>query len=445
MSHLVELLVPALTCASIAILSFVVPLAIFAGRNNVRSTRGKLVEDLAQLFSFAREQGGTPLIVPSFELIKYKYDANRDPIRTRSWIIPVLIYVVMSFTGFMMAFGSPNLLGIKTLENAFMTAGEILTPDVRPTKISQLIGLLTYAFVGGYLWTIQYLVRRVANFDLKPLSFLQCSMHLMFGSFVTAAAWHLGKGTLPDVVLSPPVAFIIGMFPNLMLDRLIARVSWLQARRVSEASRAICEEVPLDTVLGIDPYIKLRLSEFEIEDIQNLATMNPVQLFVETPYGLYESIDWVAQAQLILAVGAEKTAALRRINVRTIFDLEKAVFNQTLRQRLLTILFPDLTSEQIDKAAIDLTFVSTKSDPAQGSVVRIDGQPWSSGNVQPGSSEIALDHRDLLQALVATVRDDLHVMRLRQIWDVIQERLDKRPYVMPPPPPGSLAVANAAD
>jgi hypothetical protein len=63
--------------------------------------------------------------------------------------------------------------------------------------------------------------------------------------------------------------------------------------------------------------------------------------------------------------------------------------------------------------------------------------------VQPGSSEIALDHRDLLQALVATVRDDLHVMRLRQIWDVIQERLDKRPYVMPPP--SAVAVANAAD
>jgi len=444
-ANLTELLVPALTCVSIAMFSFVVPLAIFAGRNNVRATRGRLVDDLAQLFSFAKEQGGTPLIVPSFELIKYKYDATRDPIRTQSWIIPVTIYVIMSFLGFMTAFGSPALLGLKTLENAFMTAGAMLEPDARQSQVSQLIGLLTYAFVGGYLWTIQYLVRRVANFDLKPLSFLQCAMHLMFGSFVTAAAWHLGKGTLPDVVLSPPVAFIIGMFPNLMLDRLIARVSWLQARRVSEASRAICEEVPLDTVLGIDPYIKLRLSEFEIEDIQNLATMNPVQLFVETPYGLYESIDWVAQAQLILAVGAEKTAMLRRINVRTIFDLEKAVFNPTLRQRLLTILFPDLTNEQIEKSAADLTFVSTKSDPAQASVVRIDGLPWSSGNVQPGSSEIALDHRDLLQALVATVRDDLHVMRLRQIWDVIQERLDKRPYVTPPPPPGSLAVANAAD
>src|SRR5882672_7760237 len=143
-ANLTELLVPALTCVSIAMFSFVVPLAIFAGRNNVRSTRGKLVDDLAQLFSFAKEQGGTPLIVPSFELIKYKYDASRDPIRTQSWIIPVVIYVIMSFLGFMTAFGSPALLGLKTLENAFMTAGAILEPGERQSQVSQLIGLLTY-------------------------------------------------------------------------------------------------------------------------------------------------------------------------------------------------------------------------------------------------------------------------------------------------------------
>ena len=70
---------------------------------------------------------------------------------------------------------------------------------------------------------------------------------------------------------------------------------------------------------------------------------------------------------------------------------------------------------------------------------------WWDGDMRQGTSEVTLDQRDALQAVVAIARDDLHVMRLRQIWDVIQERLDKRPYVMPPPPPGAVAVANAAD
>jgi hypothetical protein len=43
-------------------------------------SRREIVRDLERLFSFARA-GRSPLIIPSFELVKYKYDPESNPSR----------------------------------------------------------------------------------------------------------------------------------------------------------------------------------------------------------------------------------------------------------------------------------------------------------------------------------------------------------------------------
>jgi hypothetical protein len=50
-----------------------VPIGIFVGRNNIRASRREVVRDLERLFSFARLPDDAPLVIPSFELVKYKY------------------------------------------------------------------------------------------------------------------------------------------------------------------------------------------------------------------------------------------------------------------------------------------------------------------------------------------------------------------------------------
>jgi len=127
----------------------------------------------------------------------------------------------------------------------------------------------------------------------------------------------------------------------------------------------------------------------------------------------------VGRTGRIRGVGSARTLRLRELNIRTIFDLEKALDSQALRRRLL----PALVGEQSPVAG------EIMQAPAGASGAK-PHEP-----VAPGSSEMRLDPALELDSLVAIIRDDLHVQRLRQIWDVICDRLQQRPV-----PPAEVPV-----
>jgi hypothetical protein len=139
-------------------------------------------------------------------------------------------------------------------------------------------------------------------------------------------------------------------------------------------------------------------------------------LFVETPYGIYQSIDWVAQAQLCAAVGPKTVLRLWKLGIRTIFDLEKAV------------LVPGYSTEQL-RQAVGLALVADADEPMRTALG------------SPGARPI---DDDTVKALVQNKLDDLHVHRLRQIAKRIEARLgtENKRYTFQGPDPKVPDAAN---
>jgi hypothetical protein len=145
---------------------------------------GDLVRDLVNLFGFARDAQGNLIIIPSLELVKWKYDPHPryDPDRIAAtgeapdtrlisfwyFLLPTCIYILFTCLGFCVSF-LPVMPGHPT---RFSLGGWPSLTD--PERLS-LLSTISYTFLGGYIWTINYLIKRVSNFDFSPMSFLRAS------------------------------------------------------------------------------------------------------------------------------------------------------------------------------------------------------------------------------------------------------------------------------
>jgi hypothetical protein len=218
-----------------------------------------------------------------------------------------------------------------TIQNGWTSLPELTALSWVEREPALIFGV---AFLGAFLWGVQYLIRRYTLNDLTPAVYYTLGMRMILASTL-AVLLSAAFGTLDpqDVVGSdavevsamwPAVAFLIGTFPQRGVHWLTARLPML----APEADPTV-HPMPLERIQGIALLDRMRLEEVGIDSCYDLATADFVPLILKTPYGARELIDWLLQAKLAVHFG-DALKELRGRGIRTIVDLEQIKGDEAL-------------------------------------------------------------------------------------------------------------------
>lgn len=204
----------------------------------------------------------------------------------------------------------------------FLLLGHLFpaTDDAATAYLRQSFDVMCYAYLGWYVWTVSTIFSRLITMELVAATYYSVLTRLVVAVFVALVFNHLQSvlwsgGQAP---LAEAVGFGVGLFPD-------AALAWLQGwlRRTLLRSDERLEDFPLDLIQGVSPFRKLRLSEMGLDNCENLAAANAVELFLTSNLKLVEVIDWIGQAQLLILVGSDKFMTLQHNGYRTAIDLHR--------------------------------------------------------------------------------------------------------------------------
>ena len=118
-------------------------------------------------------------------------------------------------------------------------------------------------------------------------------------------------------------AFVSGYEPSFGI-RVLWQWGWKQYKKrklesEEEGPVVRVEKLSVRSIDGISTYIEARLGEFAIDDVQNLATENPIMLYAWTPFGMAEIVDWIAQAELYQLLNRKRSKRSGKSGFETSF------------------------------------------------------------------------------------------------------------------------------
>lgn len=155
---------------------------------------------------------------------------------------------------------------------------------------------LSFGFLGAYFFALNMVFRRYVRSDLTPKAYSHITVRLLV---TTILVWAVS--ILPDVQFKQsPVLLIMAFCIGVVPETAIKVIQEFMRKTVGRFSESLDERDPLTNLDGIDLYDRARLSEEGVENIENLAYDNLIDLLVQTRIPARRLADMVDQAILYL-------------------------------------------------------------------------------------------------------------------------------------------------
>jgi hypothetical protein len=183
---------------------------------------------------------------------------------------------------------------------------------------------LQFGFLGAYWFILQDLIRRYYRDDLKTVAYISAIARIVIVALVVTTAGLLPFGSSRQQQI---FAFFIGIFPQIGIQALKAALT----KTFGGIVPTIKTDYPLSDLEGLSIWDQARLLEEGIEDMQNLATANLVDVMLRTRVPISRLVDWLDQAFLCLRMPntekdpySARRLRLRQLGIRTATDLQLA-------------------------------------------------------------------------------------------------------------------------
>jgi hypothetical protein len=212
---------------------------------------------------------------------------EQDPIVRTETLFPVLLMTAVTATGWVAVFQDGRLLA-----------------GAEPSRLSDMLRI---AFVGAYVFNLQTFVRRFFQGDLKASAYAAGAVRIITALVLVGVLYWLPEPDLQGRT-GAVVAFVIGVFP-LVGIQVLSRAASVVLRTVVPTLRS---DYPLNELDGLNIWYETRLLEEGIEDMQNLTTMNLVDVMLHTRVPLGRLVDWLDQATLYINLSRSPRVTERR-------------------------------------------------------------------------------------------------------------------------------------